>query len=158
MHFFKWAGLCLIALCGLLAGRLFAAYEERKCRQAEGFLALLRHIRMQIDCFSLPVGRILAALDDRVREDCGCPAGSADMAALLDGTRLLLPEEGRELLLSFARDLGGSYREEQLRCCDYYIERLAPLCTGLRAELPKRVRLARVLPAAVSAALILMLI
>ena len=156
MHFFKWAGLCLVACCGIFAGRVLAAYEEQKCRQAEGFLSLLRHIRMQIDCFSLPVGRILAALDDRIREDCGCPAGAADMAALLDGTRLLLPEEGCKLLLSFSRDLGNSYREEQLRCCDYYIERLAPLCAELRTGLSKRMRLARVLPAAVSAALILM--
>ena len=158
MHFFKWAGLILLLCCGLGAGRMLAAYETRKCRQAEGFSALIRHIRMQIDCFSLPIARVLSSLDARLCEECGCPAASPDFATLLATTKLLLPEEGEALLCDFAAALGNGYREEQLRCCDYYLERLAPLCAQLRAELPKRVRLARLLPAAISAALILMLL
>ena len=60
MGFFKPIGIGLILLCGVLAGLAFSAFEKRRCRQAEGFVALLQHIRLQIDCYSLPVARILA--------------------------------------------------------------------------------------------------
>ena len=60
------------------------------------------------------------------------------------------------LLRDFSNTLGSSYREEQLRCCDYYIARLVPLCERLRTELPKRLRLAWILPLAVAGALILL--
>ena len=158
MHFFKWMGLILIFLCGVGAGYFLCLFERRRCRQAEGFLSLLRHIRMQIDCFSLPVCKILSTLDAQLRIDCCVPERASDFAALLESTRLLLPEEACTLLQDFSRDLGKNYREEQLRCCDYYLSRLSPLCEKLRTELPRRLRLAWLLPTALCAALILMLI
>ena len=158
MHFFKGLGLVLLFVCGLAAGYLLAAFEGRRCRQAEGFLALLRHIRLQIDCFSQPMGQILASVDGGVRRLCGTPRMAPDFPTLLQQTPLLLPEEACVLLRDFSNTLGSSYREEQLRCCDYYIARLVPLCERLRTELPKRLRLAWILPLAVAGALILLLL
>ena len=53
---------------------------------------------------------------------------------------------------------GGSYRAEQLRCCDYYLERIVPLCDRMTGELPKRERMALILPMAMAAILVLMLL
>lgn len=158
MHFFKGLGLILLFACGLTVGYFLAAFEGRRCRQAEGFLALLRHIRLQIDCFSQPMGQILSTVDVRVRRHCGAPDHATDFPALLQGTTLLLPEEGRLLLQDFSDTLGSSYREEQLRCCDYYITRFLPLCERMRDELPKRLRLAWLLPTAAAGTLILLLL
>lgn len=157
MHFFKWLGIGVILCCGILAGVCFAAFERRKLTQAEGFLSLLRLIRLQIDCFSMPVARILAECDKSVLAACGTEGTPADFAALLGATKLYLSEEICRLLGEFAGRLGGSYREEQLRCLDYYIAHLAPYCDALRADLPKRERMALCLPPALSVALILLL-
>ena len=73
-------------------------------------------------------------------------------------TKLWLPDEACALLCDFSKDLGTTYREEQLRCCDYYLSRLCPICEKLRAEQPRRIRLAWLLPIALCTALILMLI
>ena len=102
MHFFKWIGLALLFASGLAVGYLLSAFESRRYRQAEGFLALLRHVRLQIDCFSLPVSRILAGLDERIRRLCGAPQGAVDFPALLSETKLLLPEEACALLYDFS--------------------------------------------------------
>ena len=159
MHCFKIVGIVLILCCGVLGGLSFAMFERRRYRQAEGFLSLLRHIRLQIDCFSMPVAQILAACDARILADCGTEATAlSDFNALLQGTRLYVPEEMCRLLFDFGTQLGSSYREEQLRCCDYFLERLIPCCDRLRAELPKRERMALILPVAISAMLVLLLL
>lgn len=159
MHYFKLIGIALILCCGVLGGLAFAAFERRRYRQAEGFVALLRHIRLQIDCFSLPVERILAVCDHRILVDCGTEATKLpDFNAVLHGTRLYVPEEMCRLLADFGAQLGGTYREEQLRCCDYFLERLIPCCDALRAELPKRERMALILPMAIAAMLVLLLL
>ncbi len=157
MHFFKWLGIGVILCCGIMAGLSFAAFERRRLTQAEGFLSLLRLIRLQIDCFCTPVARILAECDGEVLAACGAVDRPADFAALLNGSKLYLSEEICRLLGELAGRLGGSYREEQLRCLDYYIARLAPYCDTLRADLPRRERMALFLPPALSVALILLL-
>ena len=159
MHYFKYIGIVLLLCCGVLSGIAFAAFERRRCRQAEGFVSLLRHIRLQIDCFSIPVAQILAACDKRIMTDCGTEARTLpDFNALLYGTRLYVPEEMCRLLADCGAQLGSSYREEQLRCCDYFLERLIPCCDRLRTELPKRERMALILPMAISAMLVLLLL
>ncbi|MBR2464041.1 MAG: stage III sporulation protein AB [Clostridia bacterium] len=158
MHFFRWLGVGVILCCGIFSGLFFAAFERRRLEQAEGFLSLLRLIRLQIDCFSAPVSRILAECDKSVLAACGIASPKTDFKALLRDTKLYLSEEMCRLLTDFAGRLGGSYREEQLRCCEYYLARLAPYCDTLRAELPKRERMALFLPPALSVALILLLL
>lgn len=159
MHYFKAVGVAVILLVGLGLGVALSAYERRRCRQAEGFLALVRYIRLQIDCFSLPIGRILSGCDNGILVDCGVESDQlTDFAALLRSTRLYVPEDMCRLLMDFGSQLGGSYREDQLRCCDYFLERLIPCCDRLRAELPKREKMMLLLPMAFAAMLVLLLL
>ncbi len=158
MHSFKLIGLFFLLCSGILASIMLVRFEQKRCRQAEGFVALLRHIRLQIDCFSLPVSRILTTLPPQIREACDIPEGASSFPVLLTKTKLLLPTEACELLTAFGEDLGSSYREDQLRLCDYYIARLSPHCERIRAEQSRRIRLFLILPIALAAALALLLI
>ena len=159
MPYFKVVGGLLLLCCGGAVGVLLVSFERRRCRQAEGFVTLLRYIRVQIDCFSLPVAQILLGCDPEILTDCGVEGVKlTDFSALLESTPLYLPEEMCRLLAEFAAQLGGSYREEQLRCCDHFVSRLAPLSDRLRAELPKRVKTVLILPIAAAAAAILLLL
>lgn len=157
MHFFKWLGIGIIFCCGILAGLFFAAFERQRLTQAEGFLSLLRHIRLQIDCFCTPISRILAECDGEMLLACGTRERPEDLPTLLRGCRLYLSEEMCRLLGELGGRLGGSYKDEQLRCLDYYIARLVPYCDAQRADLRKRERMALFLPPALSVALILLL-
>ena len=158
MYFFKWLGVALLVFCGVLAGVFFAAFERRRVAQAEGFLRLLRAIRVQIDCFSLPVSRILSSCDGALLRDLGVSGTPQSLPELLNGTRLYLAPDVCLLLTEFARRLGTGYREEELRALDYYVERLTPYCEGLRRELGKRERMALLLPPALAVALALLLL
>lgn len=158
MHFFKWIGVGLLLCCGVLGGLFFAAFERRRVTQAEGFLRLLRAIRVQIDCFSLPVPHILSTCDSALLHDLGTAVVPQSLPQLLASTRLYLSPEICLLLSEFAGRLGTGYREEELRSLDYYIARLSPYCEGLRRELAKRERMALLLPPALSVALALLLL
>lgn len=160
MHFYKWLGIVLLFVCGLLAGLALRAFFRRRCAQAEGFLALLRYIRWQIDCFSTPQEGILAGCDRKVLLDCGVEeaARPTGFSALLQSVRLFVPEEMSALLSECMQELGTSYRTEQLRCIDYYTARLTPMCEQMRKELPKWEKLALVLPLSLSAAVVLLLL
>ena len=158
MHWLKTVGLLLLLSSGALASFTLSRFEQKRYRQAEGFLALLRHIRLQIDCFSLPVSRILTTLPHKICEEAALPTNAQNFEELLANTTLLLPEDMCDLLAAFGKDLGASYREDQLRCCDYYITRFAPHCERIRAELTRRVRLSILLPLALALSLVLLLI
>lgn len=157
MRYCKWLGVLILLLCGVSVGIGIAAYERRRYRQAEGFLALLRHIRAQIDCFSTPLRGIFAHCDAGIWADCGITQVPQEPCALLESVPLYLPQEACRLLLDLCARLGTGYREEQLRCCDYFLERLIPICDKMRAELPKRERMALFLPVAAAAVLALAL-
>ena len=157
MLFAKGLGIALLAACGLLGGWQLAIFERRKCRQAEGFVTLVRNVRLQIDCFGTPVSGILGALDERIYAALGTPCVPKDLNELLEKTLLLVDTEYVELLHDFAASLGTGFREEELRYCDSFLARLVPLAQKTRADLEKRTRLALILPPALSAALILLL-
>ncbi len=157
MLFTKGLGIALLLACGALGSIFLTSFERARCLQAEGFVDLIRNIRLQIDCFGTPVSRILSSLDERLYAVLGAPHAPADLNELLAGTLLLVDREYAKLLRDFAGSLGTGYREEELRYCDYYLTRLVPLAQKTREELEKRIRLALILPPALAVALILLL-
>ena len=157
MLIFKWLGLLALLFCGGLAGVCFAAFERKKLAQAEGFLSLLRLFRAQIDCFSMPISQIFSECDKSVLLACGTERVPQDLSSLLLDVRLYLSEEMCGLLRDLSARLGTGYREEQLRCIDYYIARFTPYCDAMRGEVPKRERMALLLPLSLSVALVLLL-
>lgn len=126
----------------------FTWNEARRLRQLEGLLLLLRTVRGQISCFRTPVDRIYASFENEALERCGfLPAlrqtGDFTQALEAVGPRLLMPEEEARLLSSFGLELGGTYRDEQVAACDYYISELENCFARRREERPRRLRLGR---------------
>lgn len=157
MPFFEKAGIFLLLSCGCLSGIFCRRLERLRYRQALAFLNLLRTIRLEIDCFSTPLSRILPRCDRETLRDCAAGMPSEEDVRRLFSHAVLQPPEIRRLLAEFSAQIGSGYREEQLRCCTYYLERLAPYCDRLRAELPKREKAALLLPPALALFLLLLI-
>jgi hypothetical protein len=160
MSIYRYLGAMLLFCCGAGVGVMLARAERRRCREAQRYAALMRHIRTQIAQFSTPVAAILAGCDADAFCEIGLGTGRKfeDLAALLRGSPPTLPREMCEMLWGFAAELGGSYREEQLRCCDAFLTRFEAACTQLRAELPKKEKMLLVVPTALAAILALALL
>ena len=100
----KLFGSLLLVGAGLYIALLLARYEHRRVGVLDGYLSLLRFIRGQIDCFSMPIGQILATVDPSVLAACrGQDRASAERPAaslplLLHESRGYLGAESERLL------------------------------------------------------------
>lgn len=144
----KIVGAVLIMTAGAFLAFALNRRNEEKYDRLVSFIALLRFIRKEIECYSLPVYEILLRCDGEILKGCGC----ADLAAakirpenafgdLLSACEGAPHEKVQSKLERFSRELGRGYREEQLRICDYFISSLEELRATAEGESKKQKKL-----------------
>ncbi len=117
----KLVGAVLIGLSGVIMSISYRRFQLRKLNTVDGFISLFFYIKGQIDCFSRPRSDILSSLPAEVFCACNCPRGAETLEELVEASRIYLDEETLRLVSSFAAEFGSTFKDEQLRRCDYYI-------------------------------------
>lgn len=141
MLLIKILGGGLILSAGSFAAYSAVRFEKRKLSVIDGWIDLIFHIRSQIDCYLMPLDEILACTDLEILKACMCRTPHPDLSTLLHTSAPYLSREGERLLTAFVKEIGGSYREEQLRRCDYYINALRTIREKIADDLPARQKL-----------------
>lgn len=121
----KLIGSLLFGLSGVIMAISYRRFQLRKLTSVDGFISLLFYIKGQIECFSRPRSEILKTLPAEVFCACNCPCGASTLEELVEASRIYLDEEALRLVSSFASEFGSTFRDEQLRRCDYYISALS---------------------------------
>ena len=121
----KLVGSLLFALSGVIMALSYSRFQTKKLNTIDGFTSLLFYIKGQIDCFARPRSDILSTLPLEVFCACNCPRGAETLEELVEASRIYLDEEPLRLVAAFAAEFGSTFREEQLRRCDYYISALS---------------------------------
>ncbi len=137
----KFLGALLILSVGVFAAFVSVQYEKKRLSVVDGWIDLILYIRGQIDCYLMPIGDILSGGDRALFEACMSPSNAADLPAILDASGIYLDGDGKRLIENFVREIGGGYREEQLKRCDFFISSLRNEREKIAAALPMRVRL-----------------
>lgn len=114
----------MIALVGVIMALSHRKFEWRKLETLDGFISLIMYIKGQIDCYSRPRKDILATLPAEVFCACNCPMGAESLEEMVEASRIYLDEEPQRLLSAFVAEFGSTFRDEQLRRCDYYVSAL----------------------------------
>lgn len=133
---YKPFGGALILAVGVWIAVRTARYERRRLTTLDAWIELILYIRTQIDCYLTPLDNILAAAPHRLTDRLG--RGEKDLNALLSRSRPDLDDRAYEQIEMLLCELGTSYREEQVKLCDYRLALLRDLRGGLAAELPAR--------------------
>lgn len=120
----KLVGGFLLCISGVIMALSHRHFQMRKLNTVDGFISLIFYMKGQIDCFSRPRAEILSTLPAEVFRACNCPDGAETLDELLDASRPYLDEESLRLVSSFVSEFGSTFRDEQLRRCDYYISAL----------------------------------
>ena len=141
MIILKLLGALIILSVGTLCGAVSVGYEKKRVRILDGWIDLIQYIRAKIDCYLMPIGDILSASDRPLGTLCGIDGEHADLSAILRASRAFLDGESLRLLRGFIDEIGTTYREEQLRRCDYYVSALRMQREKIAAEFPSRSRL-----------------
>ena len=134
----KLIGVILVLLAGILGAAFWIGQERKKLATLDAWIALLAYIRNQIDCYLTPLPAIL--LHKEAPKIPLCQSAGGSLQTRLAGSAAYLGEEELRLLSSFVREIGNHYREEQIKQCNYYLERLKLLRDKRAAELPARLR------------------
>ena len=140
MLVFKIAGALLVLACGAGFALGAARYERARLQVHDGLISLLFFIKGRIDCYAMPAEQILLEMDQGILADCKCPGQIDSIEALLPHVKSYLDAETYRVLQAFGQGLGGGFRDEQIKRCDYYIELLRQKRMQLESELPARVR------------------
>ena len=154
----KLFGSLLIAISGAVISFSFCRFQKKRLSVLDSYISLLFFIKGQIDCYLRPISEILSMADSRVIEGCGYKNGSpSSLIEMLPHSRIYLEEESQRLLCNFAEEFGGTYKDEQLKRCDYYIESLLVQRGALCDEIPSRNKVGSALWMCASFALMIML-
>ena len=157
MHI-KLLGSLLIALAGGGISLSFCRFERKRLIVLDAYISLLFYIKGQIDCYSRPLSDILLGADTLLIESCGYRGGvPLSLQEMLPHSKIYLESESLRLLLAFADEFGSTYKQEQLRRCDYYIEALLERRRLLCDEIPSRSRVGSALWMCASFALMIIL-
>lgn len=127
MTFLFAAGSSLVFASSLAAASSVVSGKRKRIRHTEAILGLFSHVRSNIEYFLTPVDGIFADFRNDALESCGFSRvlrESGIDAAVRSNTASFSPQTG-ELLLSFSSSLGKGYKEEQLRLCDYFREKVS---------------------------------
>ncbi len=121
----KLLGSLFFGISGVIMAIAYSRFQTKKLTTIDGFISLLFYIKGQIDCFLRPRSDILSTLPAEVFCACNCPHGAETLEEMVDASRIYLDEESLRLVSSFASEFGSTFRDEQLRRCDYYISALS---------------------------------
>ena len=138
---FKLAGALLVLASGIGFAIGAARYERTRLQVHDALISLIFFIKGRIDCYAMPVEQIMLEMDKGILADCRCPGQVESIEALLPHVRSYLDPETYRVLQSFGTGLGGGFRDEQIKRCDYYIELLREKRMQLESELPARARM-----------------
>lgn len=123
-------------------GAYFLNSDAReRVRRIDGLIALVRYFKTEIECFALPIPRILERCPAELLKGCGYNRDSAPacMSELLRGTAV--DRSARESFESFCQELGRGYREEQLAICEGCIKALEERRRQLSSSLASRIKI-----------------
>ncbi len=149
--------MILIAI-SLITARRLNRKAEREATELEAYISLIGHIRLSVECFSLPISEILVRADEDLLHACGydgeMPPRELEKIFPASGEG----GEGVRIMKEFSHLFGRGYRDEQLRICDYCTALLEKKRNTLAAELPSRKKLNITLCVAAAAAAVILLI
>lgn len=161
MTFYKLLGSGSIIVSALIMYFEMQHYEKLKLKQINSFILLIEYIKNQIECFLLPIDKIIHNCSEEMIKSCGINADyrkAEKLEDLIDTTDFYCDNECIELIKQFANDFGQGYMQEQVRSCDYYRGELIRQKEKLKEKSIKERKLRLALCLCASFSLILLLI
>ena len=157
MSFKLIGGAIILLLAAALADGLNKK-EEAKSAQIKAITALLKFFRTQIDLYCAPVGEIFHRADEKLLSDCACKKTPENFDDFILSLERDPGERTREVLSSFAAELGSSYKEEQLKSIDHHISQMAEISAVASEETKKKKKLCTALCLSAAALIVILLI
>ena len=155
----KILGAFGVALSGMIYFKETVAYEKLKISQVDAYIKLIEYIKNQVECFNLPIDRIIESCDLEILSKCGVQnASPKTVIEIVNSTNMYVDVEISDILMKFANEFGTVYREEQIKLCLYHIGELRAYRQGIKEKQNRERKIHLGLCLCFAASLILLLI
>ena len=141
LYLIKAVGAALIMLAGIVLSSSLCAADERNINATDALLSIVKFTKNQIDCFGIPVGEIFKRCDRELLEKCSVYAAPTSFDEFIAVAEL--PDEAEKIITAFSSEFGSSYRDGQLKSCDYCIARLSECLNAQKEDYKKNKKLYR---------------
>ena len=152
----KLVGSALIVMASAGVVSYVISGEKKKIEEVDAFIALIKYVRNQIDCFSMPIEKILASCPELVSK-IGVSEKTTSISGLVSKCDISC-QECKKIINAFSLSLGKGYREQEIRLCEKVIGELENIKKGLECSYPSRKRTTVALCLAIGGALLIALL
>ena len=116
--------------------------EEYKLSYADGWIAMIRYVKAQVECYSLPAEDILLNCDKDLFRRCGYISDPPpDSLEMLSEAANKGDADIGNTVRAFFSEFGRCYREEQVKRCTYCLSVLEGRRGELKEQLPVKKRM-----------------
>lgn len=156
---FKLFGVMLVIIGGAISACVLNMRAKISLTHTEAMISFLRFVKVRVDCYAMPIDRILSDCDESIYEGLGYTDAKKpeDLAALAKHCTSLRGDI-KDIMTKFASEFGKSYREEQVKLCDRYIDEMLMLRSDISARLPMQKKLNSTLCISGAMAIVILLI
>lgn len=144
----KYIGCAVTVASAAIWGFEKSCSLKKSVLLTEALRDLVKRTGDDIDMLCRPLGEIFGSYSDSLLSQTGFMAelNENGFQKALMSVQNLLPEEALEILLPFAKRLGGGDREAETALCRRTAALLSELCEKLREKLPEKTKMYRALP------------
>ena len=137
MFVIKAVGGVFLLSIGTYSACRIMRYERQRLNVLDAWIELILYIRTEIDYHLTPLDEIVLSAPRRLTDRLGGKAPK-NLTALLLQSGSYLNVSAYEQIEMLIGKLGTTYREEQIKLCDYRLSMLRSLRERTAAELPMR--------------------
>ena len=141
LYLIKAVGAVFIMLSGIVLSSSLCAADEKNINSTEALLSIVKFTKNQIDCFGIPIGEIFKRCDRELLGKCSVYITPTSFDEFISDAEL--SDEAEKIITAFSSEFGSSYRDGQLKNCDYCIARLSECLAAQKEDYKKNKKLYR---------------
>lgn len=130
-------GVLLLIACWSIS-YYFSSIEKKRMARVRELISLMRYIRENVDCYSMPIDKILESCRGDILLKLGIEKKVSDLSELFAELENTCDSECKRILVELARDFGKGYREHQMKKSDIAIAALEKHLGVLEMTYPVR--------------------
>lgn len=157
---FKWLGAGILMLSAWLTGTGLIREHQNRLRELEALYDMISCIRDNIEHLMKPLPEIFRIYTNPYLETCGflAEAKKNGLRRAWENHTTSVSGEAGQLIEEFTRNIGNGYRTEELRLCEYTLDRLRKILDHTRTETANQRKLYRSVPMLFALSVILILL
>lgn len=111
-----------------------------KRNNLEHLINLVRYIKTQIDCFMLPVDKIISDYTANNDSQISSELKKSSFPKSAENLKSIVGDEEYEAFLYLAKSLGRGYRDEQLKLCDICTKSLESVLEKQKSDMQPKIK------------------